>query len=250
MLVARVRWASRWKDAGSLASGASGATEDAAARRPARPCDTATVPPNPLICDSQRDGFRPGREPQAQNGCQRSRCERQGCHARPAGDDAAQEGEGAAATKLAHRSEKPTRRPRSAGAVSETSSVVAATYEMFQPMPRPSRTGCQEARARRDRRRRSSGLRRAGRTRAAPRSLRRPPRKARRTSRAHDAPAGTSRLPRLERAGRSRPLRRRARDRDRRGRPTRPRNRRQSCRTRRRRARSRPESPACGRCDP
>ena len=33
VFVERVRWASRCKDAGSLASGASGATEDAAARR-------------------------------------------------------------------------------------------------------------------------------------------------------------------------------------------------------------------------
>jgi hypothetical protein len=33
VFVERVRWASRCKDAGSLASGTSGATEDAAARR-------------------------------------------------------------------------------------------------------------------------------------------------------------------------------------------------------------------------
>src|SRR5947207_15032998 len=37
VLVAGVRWAVRCKDAGSANSGAIGATEDAAARRPARP---------------------------------------------------------------------------------------------------------------------------------------------------------------------------------------------------------------------
>jgi len=46
VLVARVRWASCCKDAGSPDSGAIGATEDAAARRPARPCDTAAISPN------------------------------------------------------------------------------------------------------------------------------------------------------------------------------------------------------------
>src|SRR4029079_8238262 len=47
VLVAGVRWTSRCKDAGSPDSGAIGATEDAAARRSARPCDSATVPPDP-----------------------------------------------------------------------------------------------------------------------------------------------------------------------------------------------------------
>src|SRR3954464_6999898 len=42
VLVARVRWASQCKDAGSPDSGAIGATEDAASRRPARPGDSGS----------------------------------------------------------------------------------------------------------------------------------------------------------------------------------------------------------------
>jgi hypothetical protein len=46
-LVAGVRWASCCKDAGSPGSGTTGATEDAAARRPARPCGTVSISPKP-----------------------------------------------------------------------------------------------------------------------------------------------------------------------------------------------------------
>ena len=46
-LVAGVRWASRCKDAGSPGSGTTGATEDTAARRPARRRGTVSISPNP-----------------------------------------------------------------------------------------------------------------------------------------------------------------------------------------------------------
>jgi hypothetical protein len=52
VLVAGVRWASCCKDAGSPGSGTTGATEDAAARRPARPCGTVSIPPNLLTLEA------------------------------------------------------------------------------------------------------------------------------------------------------------------------------------------------------
>ncbi|MDX6455057.1 MAG: hypothetical protein QOD48_1164, partial [Gaiellaceae bacterium] len=51
VLVAGVRWASRCKDAGSPGSGTTGASEDAAARRPARPCGTVSISSNLLKID-------------------------------------------------------------------------------------------------------------------------------------------------------------------------------------------------------
>src|SRR6476660_9025525 len=58
VLVVGVRWASRCKDAGSPGSGTTGATEDAAARRPARPCDIVSVSPDPpLTMPGSRTAF-------------------------------------------------------------------------------------------------------------------------------------------------------------------------------------------------
>src|SRR4051812_5283800 len=49
VLVAGARWTSCCKDAGSPGSGTTGTTEDAAARRPARPCGTVSISPTFLV---------------------------------------------------------------------------------------------------------------------------------------------------------------------------------------------------------
>jgi hypothetical protein len=54
VLVARVRWAPRCKDAGRPASGASGATEDAAARRSSAAARLSHYPVVPSVAQVSR----------------------------------------------------------------------------------------------------------------------------------------------------------------------------------------------------